>query len=54
MAGINLIKNFKALISITVPLDAVPTNGKLKFGNKNNDSGSKYSNTSANNNNNNE
>ena len=31
MAGINLIKNLKALISFRVLLEILPTNGKLKF-----------------------
>ena len=48
MAGINLIKNLKALISIRVPLETLPTNGKLKFG-SNNDL---RSNSSGNNNDN--
>ena len=52
MAGINLIKNLKALISVRVPLKAVPTNGKLKFDNKYNDSKSNYINSSGNNNDN--
>ena len=38
MAGINLIKSLKA----RAPLEAVPTNGKLKFDSKNNDSKSNY------------
>ena len=37
MAGINLIKNPKALICVWVPLETVPSNGKLKFDSKNND-----------------
>ena len=53
MAGINLIKNLKALISVRVPLETVPTNGKLKFDIKNNDSKSNYSNSSGVNNDNN-
>ena len=48
MAGINLIKNLKVLISIRVPLETLPTNGKLKFG-SNNDL---RSNSSGNNNDN--
>ena len=52
MAGINLIKNLKALISVRFYLETVPTNGKLKFDSKNNDSKSNYSNSSGNNNNN--
>ena len=36
MVGINLIKNLKALISVRVPLETVPTNGKFKFDSKNN------------------
>ena len=56
MAWINLIKNLKVLISVRILLETVPTNGKLKFDNKNNDSKSNYSNSSGNNddNNNNE
>ena len=50
MARINLIKNFKALISVRVPLETVPTNIKFKFDSKNNDSQSNYSNISGNNN----
>ena len=50
MAGINLIKNLKALISVRVPLETVPTNGKFKFDSKNNDSKSNHSNNSGNNN----
>ena len=53
MAGINLIKNFKTLISVRVPEETVPTNGKLKFYSKNNDSKSNYSNGTGNNNHNN-
>ena len=53
MAGINLIKNLKALISVSVPLETVPTNGKFKFDSKNNNSKSNYSNSSGNNDNNN-
>ena len=29
--GINLIKKFKALISVRVPLETVPTDGKLRL-----------------------
>ena len=36
MAGVNLIKNLKALISVRIPLMTVPTNGKFKFDSKNN------------------
>ena len=50
MAGINQIKDLKALISVRVPLETVPTNGKLKFDSKNNNSESNYSNSSGNNN----
>ena len=46
MARINLIKNLKDLISVRVPLETVPTNGKFKFDSKNNDSKSNYSNNS--------
>ena len=53
MAGINLIKNLKVVISDRVPVETVPTNGKLKFDSKNNDSKSNYSNSSGNNNDNN-
>ena len=53
MTGINLIKNLNALISIRVPLENVPTNGKFKIDSKNNDSKSNYSNGSDNNNDNN-
>ena len=53
MAGINLIKNLKALISVRVPLETVPTNGKFKFDSKNNNLKSNYSNSSGNNNDNN-
>ena len=50
MAEINLIKNLKALISVRVPLEIVPTNGKFKFDSKINDSISNNSNSSGNNN----
>ena len=50
MAGINLIKNLKALISVRVPLETAPTNGKFKFDSKNNDSKSNHSNNNGNNN----
>ena len=40
-------------ISVWVPVDTVPTNGKPKFDSKNKDSKSNYSNSSGNNNNNN-
>ena len=53
MTGINLMKNLKALISFRDPLETVPTNGKLKFDSKNNDSKSNYSYSSGNNNDNN-
>ena len=52
MAGINLIKNLKALISVRVLLEIVPTNGKFKFDSKNYDSKSNYSKSSGNNNDN--
>ena len=53
MAGINLINNLKALISVRVPVETIiPTNEKLKFDSKNNDSKSNYSHSSGNNNNN--
>ena len=52
MAEINLIKNLKPLISVRVPIEAVPTNEKFKFNSKNNDSKSNYSNSSDNNDNN--
>ena len=29
MAGIKLINNLKALISVRIPLEAIPTNGNL-------------------------
>ena len=38
MVGINLKKYLKALISVRVPLETVPVNGKFKFDSKNNDS----------------
>ena len=50
MAEINLKKNLKALISVRVPLEIVPTSGKFKFDSKINDSISNYSNSSGNNN----
>ena len=53
MAGINLIKNIKALISVRVPLETVPTNGKLKFDSKSNYLESNYGDSSCNNNGNN-
>ena len=53
MAGINLIRNFKALISVRVTIKIVPTNGNFKFDSKNNDSKSNYSNSSGDNNDNN-
>ena len=53
MAGINLLKNLKALISVRVPLETVPTNGKLRFDSKNNVSKSNNGNTSGSNNDNN-
>ena len=52
IAGINLIKNLQALIPVRVPLETVPTNGKLKFDTKNDDSKNSYSNSSGNNNDN--
>ena len=48
MAGINLIKNLKALISVRV--ETVSTNEKITFDSKNKDSKSNYSNSSGNNN----
>ena len=48
MARINLIKSLKTLISVRIPLEIVPTNEKLKFDSKNNDSKSNYSNSSGN------
>ena len=53
MVGINVIKNLKALISVRFSLETVPTNGKLKFDSKNDDSKSNYSNSSGNSNDNN-
>ena len=48
------MRNLKALISVRFPVDTVPTNGKLKFGSKNNDSKSNIVyNSSGNNNDNN-
>ena len=35
MVGINLIKNLYALVSIRIPLEIVPFNGKLNFDSKN-------------------
>ena len=49
MAGINLVKNLKGLISVRVSLEIVPFNGKLKFDSKNKDLKSNYSNSSGNN-----
>ena len=54
MAGINLIKNLKALNSVRVPLETVPTNGKCKFNSKNNDLKNSFGKSSGNKNNNNE
>ena len=48
MAGINLINNLKALISVRV--ETVSTNEKITFDSKNKDSKSNYSNSSGNNN----
>ena len=48
MAGINPIKNLKALFSDRVLLETVPTNGKRKFDSENNDSKSNYCNNSGN------
>ena len=42
-----------ALISVRVPLETVPANGKLKFDSKNNGAKNNYSNGSGNNNDNN-
>ena len=53
MAGINLIKNLKLLISVRARLETVPTNGEFTFGSKSNDSESNYSNSSGNNSDNN-
>ena len=51
MAGINLINNLKALISVRVPVETIiPTNEKLKFDSKNNDSKSSGNNNNNNNN----
>ena len=52
MLGINLIKNLQALISVRVPLETIPTKGKLKFDCKN-VLNSNCSNSSGNNNDNN-
>ena len=38
MAGVNLIKNLKTLISVRIPLETVTTNGKFKFDSNNNNS----------------
>ena len=54
MAGINLIKNLKAPISVRVLLETVPTKRKLKFDSKNNDLKSNCSNSSGNANDNND
>ena len=55
MAGIILMKNLQALISVRVPLETLPTDGKRKFDSNNNDSECNYINSSSNiNNNNNE
>ena len=54
MAEINLIKNVKALNSVRVPLETVPTNGKCKFNSKNNDLKNSFGKSSGNKNNNNE
>ena len=53
MAVVSLIKELQALISVRIPLEILPTKGKLKFNNNNSDSKSIYSNSSGNNNNNN-
>ena len=50
MAGINLIKNLKFLISVRVPLETVLSNGKFEF---DNDLKSKYCNSSGTNDDNN-
>ena len=47
-SNIILIKNLQALISVREPLETLPTDGKLKFDSKNNDSKSNYSNSSGN------
>ena len=47
MVEINIIKDVKCLISVRVPLETIPTNGKLKFDNKNYDSTTNYSNRSG-------
>ena len=52
MAGTNLSKNLENLISVMVPLETAPVNGKLKSNRKNNDAKNNYSNSSGNNNNN--
>ena len=55
MAGIVLMKNLQALISVRVPLETLPTDGKRTFDSNNNDSECNYINSSSNiNNNNNE
>ena len=55
MAGIILMKNLQALISVRVPLETLPTDGKCKFDSNNNDSECNYINSSSNiDNNNNE
>ena len=53
MAGIILMKNLQALISVRVPLETLPTDGKRKFDSNNNDSECNYINSSSNINNNN-
>ena len=53
MAEINVIKNLKTPIFVRVPLETVPTDGKLKFDSKNNDSKSNYTNSIDNNDDNN-
>ena len=53
MAGIILMKNLQALISVRVPLETLPTDGKRKFDSNNNDPECNYINSSGNINNNN-
>ena len=53
MAGIILMKNLQALISVRVPLETLPTDGKRKSDSNNNDPECNYINSSGNINNNN-
>ena len=53
MGGINPIKHFQAFISVRVPLETLPTNGKLTFDSNNTDQKSNYINSSGNNDDNN-